>query len=91
MDTSIRYMVKPMTNAELEKALAASKQVKNPQVKTKTEISLEKFHLAIKHIKTSITASDNSFQQSDLETLRDDLKALADIVDQQLQVASAAR
>ena len=85
-------MAKPMTNAELEQTLATCrKQAKNSPIKTKSEAALEKFHLAIRNIKTSLSASDNSFQQSELETLRDDLKALADLVEQQLQVASAAR
>jgi len=92
METFNKVLAAPMTNVELEKALAACKLTKKTQAKTKTENKpLVKFNLAIKNIKTSLTASDNSFQQSDLETLRDDLKALTDLVEQQLQVASVAR
>ena len=43
------------------KSLAACKQVKKPQVRTKAEAQLhEKFHLTLTHIKTSLMAIDES-------------------------------
>jgi len=73
----------PVTQAVLESKLAAAANAQKPPAKT-TLNPLNRFYSSMKSIKTSLTKSAGNYQQSDLEKLRDDLKALTDLIEQQL-------
>jgi ParB-like chromosome segregation protein Spo0J len=80
---------KPMTQAAVESKLAAA--VKGASATRKaTSTPLLKFAYSMKSIKTTLAKNAGNYKQADLEKLRDDLKSLTDLVEQQLSGAQQA-
>ena len=80
-----RCLETPMTQAELERLLASFKKVK--QETGTTPVKKKPFaglYLSMRNTKISL-AKGGSYQQADLMKLRDDLTALAVLIDQRIQ------